>query len=257
MSTQPQESSLSAAPTEGTAASEPHAPQSSSPTSAVPALAAERAEAVVDLLGVLAYGELTGFMRLTADADMAPNLHTKTVLAALAVQEFGRFERLMAFLTDRGADAEAAMAPYVTVIEDYHERTRPTDWVEGLVKAYVGDGIARDFYREIAAFLADDVRAVVEPVIEQPGHDEFIVATVRAALEKEPSKAGRVALYARRLVGEALYQAQRVAAEQDHLPALLVGGGDALGADLAEFGRMLTRITDAHARRMARLGMTP
>ena len=149
------------------------------------------------------------------------------------------------------------MAPYVRVIEDYHERTRPTDWIEGLVKAYVGDGIARDFYREIANFLAEDVRAVVEPVIEQPGQGEFIVATVRAELEKQPTQAGRVALYARRLVGEALYQAQRVAAEQDHLPALLVGGGDALGADLAEFGRMLTRITDEHARRMARLGMTP
>ncbi len=257
MSTQPQESSLSVAPTDGTDASAPQSPQSPSSAPPAPVSAAERAEAVVDLLGVLAYGELTGFMRLTADADMAPNLHTKTVLAALAVQEFGRFERLMAFLTERGADAEAAMAPYVRVIEDYHERTRPTDWIEGLVKAYVGDGIARDFYREIANFLAEDVRAVVEPVIEQPGQAEFIVATVRAELEKQPTQAGRVALYARRLVGEALYQAQRVAAEQDHLPALLVGGGDALGADLAEFGRMLTRITDEHARRMARLGMTP
>ena len=50
-------------------------------------------EGVVDLLAVLAYGELTGFMRLAADAEMAPNLHTKTVLAHLAVQEFARFER--------------------------------------------------------------------------------------------------------------------------------------------------------------------
>ena len=27
------------------------------------------------------------------------------------------------------------------------------DWLEGLVKAYVGDGIAPDFYREIATYV--------------------------------------------------------------------------------------------------------
>lgn len=213
--------------------------------------------AVVDLLGVLAYGELTGFMRLTADAEMAPNLRTKTILAALAVQEFARFERVMTFLDERGADAEAAMTPYLSVVADYHERTRPTDWVEGLVKAYVGDGIARDFYREIVTFLPEESKAVVQPVLEQPGQGEFIVATVRAVLAEEPSRAGRLALYARRLVGEALYQAQRVAAEQEHLAALLMGGAGLAGSDLAAFSRMLTRITDEHGRRMGLLGLNP
>lgn len=213
---------------------------------------------VVDLLGVLAYGELTGFMRLTADAEMAPNLHTKTVLAALAVQEFVRFERLRSYLVDHGVDAEAAMTPYVPVIADYHERTRPADWVEGLVKAYVGDGIARDFHREIAAFLSEEIRQMVLPVLERPEQAEFIVATVRSVLTEQPSRAGRVALYARRLVGEALYQAQRVAGENDQLASLLVGGGGALeGLDLMEFSRMLTRITDQHSHRMGLLGLTP
>ena len=35
----------------------------------------------------------------------------------------------------------------------FHAHTAPRDWLEGLVKAYVGDGLAADFYREIAAFL--------------------------------------------------------------------------------------------------------
>ena len=34
-------------------------------------------------------------------------------------------------------------------LEAFHERTAPGDWLEGLVKAYVGDGIAEDFYREV------------------------------------------------------------------------------------------------------------
>ena len=49
-----------------------------------------------------------------------------------------------------GVDPEEAMAPFVAPIDAFHERTRPTGWLEGLVKAYVGDGIATDFYREIS-----------------------------------------------------------------------------------------------------------
>jgi len=56
-------------------------------------------------------------------------------------------------------------------------------------------------------------------------------------------------------VGEALSQAQRVAAERDALSALIIGGIDRPGADLAEIGRMLARLTESHSRRMADLGL--
>jgi hypothetical protein len=56
-------------------------------------------------------------------------------------------------------------------------------------------------------------------------------------------------------VGEALSQAQRVAAERDALSALIVGGVDRPGADLAELGRMLARLTENHTRRMSALGL--
>ena len=50
--------------------------------------------AVVDLLGGLAYSELTAFERLTEDATTAPTLEDKAALASMAVAEFGHFERL-------------------------------------------------------------------------------------------------------------------------------------------------------------------
>ena len=56
-------------------------------------------------------------------------------------------------------------------------------------------------------------------------------------------------------MGEALTQAQRVAAERDALSALLAGGIDRPGLDLAAIGRMFTRITERHAARMAELGL--
>jgi hypothetical protein len=38
---------------------------------------------------------------------------------------------------------------------------------------------------------------------------------------------------------------------------LLVGGGSGrAGGDLAEIGRMFTRLTEAHTERMGRLGLT-
>ncbi|MFD9246250.1 tRNA 2-methylthio-N6-isopentenyl adenosine(37) hydroxylase MiaE-like protein, partial [Streptomyces sp. NPDC059556] len=49
-------------------------------------------------------------------------------------------------------------------------------------------------------------------------------------------------------------QAQRVVAERDALSTMLVGGV-ADGFDLAEVGRMFSRITEAHTKRMAALGL--
>lgn len=54
--------------------------------------------------------------------------------------------------------------------------------------------------------------------------------------------------------GEALSQAQRVVADRDALSTMLVGGV-ADGFDLAEVGRMFSRITEAHTKRMASLGL--
>jgi hypothetical protein len=54
-------------------------------------------------------------------------------------------------------------------------------------------------------------------------------------------------------MGEALSQSQRVVADRDALSTMLVGGV-ADGFDLAEVGRMFSRITEAHTKRMAALG---
>lgn len=212
-------------------------------------------EAVIDLLGALAYAELTAFERLAADAAMAPTLTDKASLSEMAVAEFGHFGVLRRRLADMGADAEEAILPFVGPLDAFHDQTAPSDWLEGVVKAYVGDGIASDFYREIANYVDADTRALVLDVLADTGHAEFAVERVRAAINEDPRLGGRLALWARRLVGEALTQGQRVAAERDALAALLVGGVDQPGADLAEIGRMFARITENHTKRMATLGL--
>jgi hypothetical protein len=228
-------------------------------------------DGVLDLLGLLAYAELIAFFRLSDDAALAPSLADKAALGEMAVAEFGHFRLLCGQISLMGAQPDQAMLPFVDALDAFHARTAPADWLEGLVKAYVGDGIAADFYRAVAELVDPRTRALVLDVLADTGHAEFVIARVRTAIEADPHVAGRLALWARRLVGEALAQAYRVAAERAPLARLLASGvpggsggpgsggpGDSGGppaGELGEIGRMFARITDTHGQRMSALGL--
>jgi hypothetical protein len=207
--------------------------------------------AVADLLGVLAYAELTAFDRLAEDARLAPTLVGRAALARMAAAEIAHHVRLTERMVELGVDPAETMAPFVSALDAFHEGTRPKTWLEGLVKAYVGDGLATDFYREVAGFLPDPDRALVLEVLADTGHAGFAVREVRAAIAADRRVAGRLALWGRRLVGEAITQAQAVIAEHDGLAGLIMSGT----GDLAGVGRLIERITDAHTQRMAMLGL--
>jgi tRNA-(MS[2]IO[6]A)-hydroxylase (MiaE)-like len=207
---------------------------------------------LIDLLGALAYGELSAFERMASDSRMAPNMGDRAALSAFAAGEFTHFQQLCLYLTNLGVDPDEAMAPYVAALDTFHDLTAPADWLESLVKAYVGDGIARDFYREASAYLDPPSRDLVRQVLGDVGHAAFAVDRVRAAIAADPRVGGRLALWARRLVGEALTQAQRVAVEREGLVALLASGA----ADLAELGRLFQRVIDGHSERMRSLGLS-
>ncbi|RJL33487.1 ferritin-like fold-containing protein [Bailinhaonella thermotolerans] len=213
--------------------------------------------AVAELLGVLAYGELAAFFQLSEDARLAPTLGDRAALAGVAAAEYAHFRLLRDRLVSLGVDPDAAMAPYAEAVDGFHRLTAPSDWLEALVKAYVGTGIAGDFYREAARHLDGDTAKLVDEVLADEDRAEFVVERVRAAVDADPSAAGRLALWARRLVGEALSQAQRVAAERPDLAGLLVDAAAEAGvSDLAEIGRMFARLTESHGKRMALLSLS-
>ena len=190
---------------------------------------------------------------MSEDAALAESIDDKAALAGLAVAEFGHFQLALARIERSAADPATAMQPFMAAVDAFHARTEPADWLEGLVKAYVGAGVAADFYGGVAGLLDPETKALVADVLADTGHAEFVIARVRAAIEADPRVAGRLALWARRLVGEALGQAQRVAAERAPLARLLTGGSASLG----DIGRMFAALADAHARRMAALGLEP
>jgi hypothetical protein len=210
------------------------------------------AEGVIELLGLVSYASLVAFFRLAEDASLAPSVPDRADLAAVAVTQFGHFALLRDHIRGLGVDPQEAMRPFVEPIDAFHARTAPSDWLEGLVKAYVGDGIAADFFRVTARLLDEPSRSVVLSVLADAGQAQFAITRVRDAIAADPAVAGRLALWARRLVGEALSQAQRVAAEREPLARLLAGGSP---AQLGEIGRMFAELTDAHVERMTRLGL--
>lgn len=210
--------------------------------------------AVIDLLGAVAYGEVSAVERLTDDAKMAPSLEDKTALLAMAAAQHAKIQPVLDRLEELGADSYAAMESLRAGFDEFHIHTRPADWWESLVKAYVGDGLANDFYREIAGFLDEETHKLVVTTLEDAGRADFVVDRVRAGIEADHLIGGRLALWGRRLMGEALTQAQQVAATREGLSELITG--DHLpGLDLGSIGEMLTRLTQRHIERMGKLGL--
>lgn len=208
----------------------------------------------VDLLGAIAYGALTAFERLAQDGAGAPTLADKVTLATMAGQQVDHLERVRDRLAELGADLTEAMTPFHRAFDDFHAHTRPKDWLEGLMWVYVGSGFADDFYAEVAVHVDQATRSLVEEVLSDSGHDEFVVEHVRAGIEADPRVAGRLALWGRRLVGEALSQAQRVAVDRVGLTALLMGDE---GLDVVAVNKAFSRLVGNHAARMRRLGLQP
>ncbi len=173
----------------------------------------------------------------------------------MAAAEYVHYQALELYLAQHGVDVAAATAPFIDAVRSFHELTAPHDWLERLVKAHVGDGIGGDFYREIAGRLQEPTRALVLEVLAGSDHAAFAVQRVRAAVRAEPLLAGRLALWARLVVAEAMAQALAVAVAHERLMALIVRGPDGGEASLGQLVGTFTRMTAAHNERMAALGL--
>lgn len=208
-------------------------------------------QGVIDLLAALAYGELSAFDRLAEDARTAPTVAGRVALARMAAAEIGHYQLLEDHLSDLGVDVEEAVRPFATVFDEFHASTAPHSWLESLVKAYVGDGLAADFYREVAEWLDPATGELVRTVLADTGHSAFAERVVQAACEGDRTLRDRLTLWGRRLLGEAVSQAQRVVAERDDLAELIITGS----GDLTGIASLFRRLQNSHTKRMSQLGL--
>lgn len=207
--------------------------------------------AVLDLLGLLAHGELTTFARLANDAEHAPDLAGRITLSRMAAGELSHLAVIEQFVTRLGGELEAVMLSYADVLGDFEARTVPRDWWERLMKTYVGYGLVTDFEREVSGRLDAQTHAIVEDVLADNGYADYVVSVLAPVIDAEPQLGSRLALWGRRVVGEALNLSQNAMVRHPSL-ARLLGGED----DAAEAAKVLNRLAGGHARRMGRLGLT-
>ena len=219
--------------------------------SPTPRLSADH-PAVNELFALLAYAEIAAFYRLTDEARMAPDLRGRISMASIAAAEMGHYELLRDALERRGVDAVSAMSKYVSALENYHRLTTPSTWLEALVKTYVADALASELYLEIAGGLPDECVDVVREALSETGHSQFVVAQVRAAVTTSSKQRSRLALWARRLFGETITQAQYLLADHDELVNLVVYGTQGL----TQLGGFFDRLQETHDKRMEELGLS-
>ncbi|GAA1278931.1 MAG: hypothetical protein QOH40_588 [Arthrobacter pascens] len=213
---------------------------------------------VADLFGVMAYGELSAFERLSSDARYSPTLHDRAVLGRIAVIEFQHYELVSKKLADMGVDVEDAMLPFQAAVDHFHERTRPADWYESLMKAYVVDTVSADFYQAVARYVDPGTRELIQQIQASEDATAVLRERLRVALADDPRLASRLALWGRRLLGEALTQAQRVGYENAFLTELITaadsGADDAAARERVQ--RLTAELAENHSKRMVQLGLS-
>jgi hypothetical protein len=208
--------------------------------------------AVVDLLGLHSAIQLAAFTRFAKDAQHAPDLPGQVTISRIAAGELAHLDQLERLTTELDADFYAATAAWAHLMGDIDRRTAPGDWWERLIKTYVAFGVFADLQRELSADLDEPLISVVADILADNGYADYVVAVLGPVIEAEPQLGARLALWGRRVVGEALGIAQRALEFRPQLLALLPA--EAAAGDGA--GRVRHQLSAGHARRMGRLGLT-
>ncbi len=198
----------------------------------------------IELLGLAAQVEHTQFTRLAAYSRVAPGTGQRLALAHCAAERVEACDRLLERITQLGGDSEAAMASWTHVMDGFDARTTSTSWAERLLVPYIGYGVTDDFCRLAADGLDDESRELLCTVMAQQPSAALAVSELDEVVTRDHVLTARLALWGRRLVGEALTVVQSVLEQKPGLEPVIGRG--------ALFGKL----TAEHARRMGRLKLT-
>ncbi|MEN1976910.1 ferritin-like fold-containing protein [Cellulomonas sp. P4] len=225
----------------------------------------------VELLGLVAHLQHVAFGRLAEDARVAPSTAQQLELSRLAAAAVTRRDAVLERVVELGGDPERCLGAYARLMEDFDSRTQPSTWWERLLRSYVADGVSDDFCRIAAAAVDPRSRALLLEVLDDAAHEDLAVGELEAAGAQDEVLVSRLALWGRRLVGEALGVVQQAMAAHPGLGRLVTRrapGETTAGApadeaapaapeeDAAAPARLFGELTAEHTRRMSRLGLT-
>ncbi|MFF1528266.1 ferritin-like fold-containing protein [Cellulomonas sp. NPDC058312] len=243
------------------------------PQPSTPAPGADSAD-TVELLGLVAHLQHVAFNRLAEDASVAPSTAQQLVLSRLAAAAVDRRDRVLVRVVELGGDPEKCLGAYARLLEDFDSRTQPSTWWERLLRTYVAEGVSDDFCRIAAATVDERSRVLLLDVLDDAAHANLAVGELEAAGADDEVLVSRLALWGRRLVGEALGVVQQAMSAHPGLGRLVTRRGEAPAAaadvpaatepaappagagDDGAPGRLFGELTAEHTRRMSRLGLT-
>ena len=194
-------------------------------------------------LAILAFGELTAVERAAADAQSAPSVRDRVDLIGVAGVALGNYEALAACTEALGGDIAVLLEDVEPSFTALRERTRPRDWYESLMKGYVFDGINRVFYRAALVNLDGTSERVATSVLDDTRQSDHLRRRLAQAISEHPELSSRLALWGRRLVGEALVRGRQLIERFD------------LAVDDEAVGAISQRVMTNHSRRMAALDL--
>lgn len=213
-------------------------------------------------LGQLAYLQLTQFEILTNELKYSPNTHYKAELSETATKSFDKYRQLARKLSALGVDPTDAMDPYVERIETFHARTTGADWHETVIKMYLVTGLLDDFYSRLAIGLDPLLRADVEKALNDKALEKFAKRVLLESMELDSTLASRLALWGRRLMGDALLEL-RAAFDNRKLAGIAKGKKLSIEEErevnLASYSKLeplISELIGAHTMRMDALGLT-
>lgn len=197
----------------------------------------------VSVLARAAYLQLGQFEALSRAASGAGEIGDKEALSAAAGRALEKHKVLAADLRRRNVDPTSAMAEFRPAIDAYFALVAGDDWHELLTSIYLTGGLLDDFFTRLTAGLDGGER--VSTVLAGDSGTEVIVRLLSRDIGEHPSLASRLAVWGRRLVGDALLQARAA------LPASRKTEGEERRIE-----PILTDLMAEHTRRMDRLGLT-
>lgn len=188
--------------------------------------------------GAAAYAALAEFERLTALLPLAPGLADRMAVAEVIAQRHERYRELLERFGG-AADPQPGMLAAAPAIEDARRRVEPEDWWQALAAAVLGGALTDELFeimlggRAEAGEPAQDGDASAD--VEAKAADAWATQRLRAALADDPVLAARIAMWGRRLVGEAIVLAREFGGER--------------------YPELADRLAASHARRLEDLGL--
>lgn len=180
--------------------------------------------------------------------EHAPSLAARVALAEVVRIQAARSGAFTRILQSEDVRPDEAMRPFAETTRDFARAIEGADWYEQVLAIHVVAGLLEDFFVAIAAGLPEDDQDAMLRALRGERVHQHLVSLLREAIDATPRLSDRLAVWGRRLVGDALLQMY-----------LAVNGPDQTGRAMPSQKRLEPAFNDivaSHTRRMDELGLT-